>query len=182
MTMTALVVALVASLPAAQDCPAHAQHSAAAAAASSPSPYAGQEARSIKALSEDDVKAYMEGAGMGLAKPAELNRYPGPRHLLENADALGLSSEQSAALEAIYQRMHAAAVAMGPQLVDAERRLDALFAKGSAEAAQVERLSLEAAVLQGRVRAVHLQAHVEARRLLTAEQVDAYVALRGYGR
>ena len=53
-----------------------------------PAPYAGQQARTVKALSEDEVKGFLEGAGMGFAKAAELNRYPGPMHVLENADEL----------------------------------------------------------------------------------------------
>jgi len=46
-------------------------------AADNPStPYAGQQARSIKALSADDVAALLKGEGMGMAKAAELNGYP----------------------------------------------------------------------------------------------------------
>lgn len=42
------------------------------------SPYTGEQAREIKALSADEVNAYLNGQGAGLAKAAELNRYPGP--------------------------------------------------------------------------------------------------------
>jgi Spy/CpxP family protein refolding chaperone len=177
--LTLLATALLAAANGPQDCPMHAQQAAASVPAS---PYAGQETREIKALSDSDVKGYLEGAGMGLARAAELNRYPGPRHLLELAEPLKLSAEQRVAVEDIHARMKSAAVALGPQLVEAERRLDAAFATGSAEAGDVERLSADAAALLGRVRAVHLQAHVEARRLLTPEQIDAYVTLRGYAR
>src|SRR5215469_14793256 len=45
-------------------------------------PYAGQEARTIKALSDDDIAALRKGEGMGMAKAAELNGYPGPVHVL----------------------------------------------------------------------------------------------------
>src|SRR5262249_1929289 len=48
----------------------------------SSNPYAGQQSRSIKALSEDDIAALLKGAGIGLAKAAELNGYPGPAHVL----------------------------------------------------------------------------------------------------
>ena len=41
----------------------HAQHS----------PYMGMEEREIKALSADQVAAYLAGNGMGFALPAELN-------------------------------------------------------------------------------------------------------------
>ena len=42
------------------------------------SPYAGQESREIKSLSPAEVDGYLAGAGMGFAKAAELNGYPGP--------------------------------------------------------------------------------------------------------
>src|SRR5947208_295022 len=45
-------------------------------------PYAGQQARSIKSLSAEDVAALLKGEGMGMAKAAELNGYPGPVHVL----------------------------------------------------------------------------------------------------
>ena len=46
-------------------------------------PYAGQQARPIKSLSDDDIAALREGEGMGMAKAAELNGYPGPAHVLQ---------------------------------------------------------------------------------------------------
>src|SRR5438876_506210 len=57
-------------------------------------PYAGQQSREIKALSPEEIGQYLSGAGMGYAKPAELNGYPGPMHVLENADGLALTPEQ----------------------------------------------------------------------------------------
>jgi Spy/CpxP family protein refolding chaperone len=170
------------------DCPLHKQHQASAAApaaatapnAPAKSPYAGEDARLIKALSEADVKAYAEGTGMGMAKPAELNGYPGPRHVLDASDALGLSAPQRTSIQAAYDKMKAAAVPLGLQVVEAERRLDTLFAKGEATSEEVERLTRQAAELQGRLRAVHLRAHLEIRDVLTPEQVAQYVSLRGY--
>jgi hypothetical protein len=47
------------------------------------SPYAGQETRRIKSLSEQDIDELRQGRGWGLAKAAELNGLPGPAHLLE---------------------------------------------------------------------------------------------------
>ena len=52
--------------------------------AHSASPYSGEEKRAVKALSDDDLKNYLEGNGMGFAKAAELNGVPGPKHILEN--------------------------------------------------------------------------------------------------
>ena len=36
-------------------------------------PYAGQQTRTIKALSDQEVSDYVEGRGMGSSKAAELN-------------------------------------------------------------------------------------------------------------
>src|SRR5256886_16049718 len=58
------------------------------------SPYAGQETREIKALSRDEINSYLSGDGIGFAKAAELNHYPGPKHILQLADQLLLSEEQ----------------------------------------------------------------------------------------
>src|SRR4051812_3345086 len=69
---------------------------AGSAPASEPSPYAGQEQREIKSLSADEVKDYLAGKGMGMAKAAELNEYPGPLHVLQLASELNLSPEQKA--------------------------------------------------------------------------------------
>jgi hypothetical protein len=41
-------------------------------------PYAGQQARQVQAPSDEDIKALREG--MGMAKAAELNGYPGPQN------------------------------------------------------------------------------------------------------
>src|SRR5262249_20157560 len=49
---------------------------------SSPVSYAGRQTRAIKALSEEDIAPLLNGEGMGMAKAAELNGYPGPKHVL----------------------------------------------------------------------------------------------------
>ena len=63
-------------------------------AAQPASPYAGQERNDISALAPQDVNALLAGQGMGLAKAAELNGYPGPLHVIELAGPLSLTSEQ----------------------------------------------------------------------------------------
>jgi hypothetical protein len=54
-------------------------------------PYAGQQARAIKSFSDDDIAALRKGEGAGMAKVAELNGYPGPAHVLQLANQLGLT-------------------------------------------------------------------------------------------
>jgi Spy/CpxP family protein refolding chaperone len=144
-------------------------------------PYAGEHEREIKALSADEIKQYLAGAGMGYAKSAELNHYPGPGHALELADQLGLSAEQLAAAKALANAHHAEARAIGAKLVESERALEQLFRSGRVDQAALARAVEAAAQLQGEYRLSHLETHRRTRALLTAEQVARYDALRGYG-
>lgn len=151
-----------------------------AAYAAQPSPYAGQEARDIKAVSPEDVQSYLAGKGMGFAKAAELNGYPGPSHVLALASELGLDDAQRARTAALFATMEAEAIRYGRQLVEAERELDRLFASRQASAERV-RTALEGiGALQARVRSAHLEAHVAQLEVLTSEQTARYAALRGY--
>ncbi len=144
--------------------------------------YAGQEARAIKALSPEEVQAYLEGQGMGFAKAAELNHHPGPKHVLELAAPLQLSKEQMAATQAILEKMHNEAVRLGKQVVEHEKKLDGLFASGAIDRNQLVKAVSDIARLQGEVRVAHLQAHLEMKQLLSASQIARYDELRGYGK
>ena len=66
------------------------------------SSYAGQQQRSIKSLSDDDIVELQRGGGWGLAKAAELNGVPGPLHLLELKDKIPLSEDQIEQITALY--------------------------------------------------------------------------------
>ena len=144
-------------------------------------PYTGQQARSIKSLSAEDVAALLKGEGMGMAKAAELNGYPGPVHVLTLANELKLTESQRQQVQAIFERMTAAAKPLGAKLVEREQALDGLFATGEIT---TDRLTVETAAiaeLQGQLRSVHLAAHLETRPLLSPEQIARYQRLRGYG-
>ena len=154
---------------------------AVASAAEISSPYARQETREIKALSRDEINGYVSGDGMAFAKAAELNHYPGPKHVLQLADQLQLSEEQRRTTQRLFEEMNSTAVNLGKQLVERERLLDSRFAAASISDAELSQLVSEVSVLHGKIRAVHLQAHVAERVLLTAEQLMRYDALRGYG-
>ena len=144
-------------------------------------PYAGQQARPLKALSDDDIAALRNGEGMGMAKAAELNGYPGPAHVLTLAAQLGLTETQQRDVRAIFERMSAAAKPLGAELIAREQVLDQLFAKREITP---DRLTVETtaiAELQGRLRSVHLTAHLATRALLNPDQIARYQQLRGYG-
>jgi Spy/CpxP family protein refolding chaperone len=144
------------------------------------SPYAGQETRAIKTLSDEEIQALLNGQGIGLAKAAELNHYPGPRHVLDLATQLQLSETQRTETQQIYDRMHREVVRLGALIVDKERELDHLFAAEAVDSETLRNLTKQIAQLQGDLRLVHLQAHVEMKRVLSREQIDKYDALRGY--
>lgn len=144
------------------------------------SPYTGQERREIKALSKEEINGYLSGDGMGFAKVAELNHHPGPRHVLDLADQLQLSNEQRNKTQAIFESMKSQAVSLGKQLVEKEQLLDSRFAEGTISDAELEKLVTEISVIQGKLRAVHLRAHLAQRAVLTQDQIRIYAAHRGY--
>jgi uncharacterized membrane protein len=150
------------------------------ATAATPSPYAGQQSRDIKALSPSEQADLLAGKGMGLAKAAELNGFPGPAHVLELATELALSAEQRALTQALFQSMDARAKALGRELIAAERLLDALFASRQITPTRLSEQLDRIGMLQAQVRAAHLEAHLEQARILSAEQTSRYIQLRGY--
>lgn len=90
-------------------------------------PYAGQQARPIKALSDEDIAALRKGEGMGMAKAAELNGYPGPKHVLDLAQHLQLTDAQRRDVQAVFDRMSAAAKPLGSELIAEEQALLPLY-------------------------------------------------------
>lgn len=149
---------------------------------SSPAQYRGQEQREIKALSPEEVSDLLAGKGMGFAKAAELNGYPGPAHVLDLAAPLHLSLEQRARTEALFERMNLQARHLGAQLVQAERELDASFREHRVTVVLLAHQLEQIAALQAKVRNAHLHAHLEQTRILTAEQTAKYIGLRGYSK
>lgn len=150
---------------------AHAQHAA---------PYAGQEQRAIKALSDDEAGQYLSGAGMGHARAAELNHYPGPMHVLELADKLSLSAEQRAQTTQLMNAHKAEARGLGTKVVAAERELDEFFRSARTSENELAAKVRAAAAAQGEFRLSHLETHRRMRALLRDDQVARYDALRGY--
>ena len=116
-----------------------------------------------------------------MAKAAELNGYPGPKHVLQLAVKLGLTEIQQRDVQAIFDRMSAAAKPLGCELIAQEQALDQLFANGEITPDRLTAATAAVGELQGRLRAVHLSAHLETRALLNAEQIARYQQLRGYG-
>jgi hypothetical protein len=144
-------------------------------------PYVARVASPIKALTPEEIADYLAGAGMGFALAAELNGYPGPRHVLELADSLGLDADRRVAVQAIFDAMTSEARQLGAALVAAEAGLDSAFAGGAITDAALEERVLRAGTFRGRLRLAHLRAHLAVADLLTPAERRAYARLRGYG-
>ena len=92
-------------------------------AAQSPGSYAG-----IKALSAEQIADLRTGRGMSFALAAELNGCPGPRHVLKLAEQLGLTDQQRADVQRLFEEMTVEVVPIGERLISQEAELDRLFA------------------------------------------------------
>ena len=143
--------------------------------------YAHGQSVEVPSLTTDEVTELREGQGMGLARPAELSHFPGPKHTLELAADLPLDRAQSRRIEEIRTEMTRSAVALGEQIIQAEGHLFELFQSGAPAIERVSTMVGHIAELRGALRTVHLRAHLQTRSVLTPEQLRAYDRLRGYG-
>jgi hypothetical protein len=154
--------------------------SAAIANTQSSQPYSGMQNRDIKALSEQQIADLKAGRGMGLALAAELNGYPGPKHLLELGDDVGLPDQQRGEILRLFEAMRSEAIPIGRALIAEEAKLDRGFADRSITAATLKAQVATISELQGRLRYTHLKYHLATIALLTPDQMQQYVRLRGY--
>jgi hypothetical protein len=150
------------------------------AAAQSLRPYAGMQSRSIKALSAEQIADLKAGRGMSLALAAELNGYPGPRHVLELSDQLGLTDQQRAVVQRLFAQMTAEVIPIGEKLISQEAELDQLFAGRIATPSSLGSATAAIGTTQAELRNAHLKYHVLTSGLLTAAQMQRYSQLRGY--
>lgn len=147
-----------------------------------PAQHAGQEQRSIKALSPQEIEDLLAGRGLGFAKAAELNHYPGPAQVLELASQIKLTAEQRTRTETTFREMRVRAVRLGRELISQEAALDRLFASGKIDRQQLKAALGKIAALYSEIRYVHLQAHLAQKEILTPDQAARYEELRGYRR
>lgn len=145
-----------------------------------PGPYSGQEQSSIPGLTEAEIAGYREARGMGLARPADINGYPGPLHVLEQADALGLSPDQRVAIQALYDQMRTEASAIGEEFLAQYGALELAFRDRTVTPEALGDRTGEIGRIEGLLRATHLKYHLATRALLTPDQIRAYMRLRGY--
>jgi hypothetical protein len=149
-------------------------------AAQGQQPYAGFETRPIKALSEEQVADLRAGRGMGLALAAELNGYPGPVHVIELAQPLGLSGTQRDKVQSLFDAMKAETVPLGQKLIAQEADLDRYFANKTITEPVLAASIQAIAGTQAALRTAHLKYHLVTLDVLTPTQTKQYIELRGY--
>lgn len=144
------------------------------------SPYAAQSNSSVQGLSAQEVDDLLNGRGAGYARTAELNSYPGPRHVLDLKQELALSSEQEEQIEVIFSQMNTEAKQVGQEIVELEQQLSDSFAQGTISESEIDEQTQQLAMAYGQYRSIHLRPHLEVQRLLSSEQISLYNELRGY--
>lgn len=144
------------------------------------SPYAGEESRKIKTLSDDDIAQLQQGKGWGLAKAAELNGVPGPIHLLEMQNEISLNPQQIENIRRLFDSMKAKAIPLGLKLIEQENELNQAFAKGSINETSLRDLIVSIEATRAELRFVHLVAHLKTPNILTPAQIQHYNQIRGY--
>lgn len=129
--------------------------------------YSGQEKNEIKSLSQNQVSGYLNGKGMGFVKAAELNHYPGPKHVLEMITELSLSHEQVQKAKDIYNEMHNTASQLGKRYIQKEKELDHQFATKLVDEGGLSALLLEIGTIKSKIRFAHLKAHLQMKGVLS---------------
>ena len=115
---------------------------------------------------------------MGLALAAELNGYPGPAHVLEMGDQLGLSGDQRDHMRRLFAAMQAEAIPLGERLISEE-----VIWMGCSRHENVTPEALADATkaigrTQRSLREAHLKYHLATVAVLMPDQVARYNALR----
>jgi Spy/CpxP family protein refolding chaperone len=147
------------------------------------SKYTGQENRIIKSLSPEDIESLQTGTGDafgGMAKLAELNGYPGPRHVLDLANELELSNRQKENITTIYDNMKNKSVELGQEILNVEKIANEEFINKTITDSQMKQLIFKSSEIYGQLRYAHLSTHLKMLAILTPEQVNLYNNLRGY--
>ena len=142
--------------------------------------YAGQENRQIKSLSESDVIQLKNGQGWGLAKAAELNGMPGPKHILEMKKEIELTEDQELKIQKLFENMNRDARELGNKFISLEKDLNDSFTSGDINENSLKKKLKNIAVVQSELRFIHLNAHIKASKVLTHSQIVRYNQLRGY--
>ena len=125
-----------------------------------------------------DRDGLLKGIGLDLAAVAELNNWPGPKHVLALKTELGLTRDQLKKTEAVEKGVVSSATAKGEEIVQLEEELAVMFQSGSANEKAVRTKLEQIGKARAELRYIHLQAHLRMKQILTPDQVKLYVELK----
>lgn len=128
-----------------------------------------------------DKDGLIKAEGMGQAKYAEMNGYPGPKHVLDLGDKLKLSETQRKSVQKFYDEMSMRAKELGKQIIQIEQELNDAYANGLISEKAAQNDCEEIGRLRGKLRAVHLAAHMKTKVVLNEMQIALYRKLRSEG-
>ena len=92
---------------------------------------------------------------------------PGPRHVLDMADGLGLTATQHAKIQAIYDSMHVRAVSIGRRYLNAQEALERDFRAHRLQSTTLAARVGEVSPIRGELETIHLTAHLATAGVLT---------------
>jgi Spy/CpxP family protein refolding chaperone len=115
-----------------------------------------------------------------MARAAELNGFPGPRHVLDLHSELGLDQATIDRAQQLFDQMKSEAQPLGAQVVALEKSLGEAFASQTIDETTLTDEISSLAALMGQLREVHLRAHIRMKAALSPQQVARYDELRGY--
>jgi Spy/CpxP family protein refolding chaperone len=121
-------------------------------------------------LNQREVRQLREGRGMGMGRVAVVNGYPGPMHVLRQAEALELSDEQREQTTGLRERVHAQSRQIGNRILAAETRLGEALAAADVDREALRKILDEIADLRADLRATHIEAHLDQAAILTPQQ------------
>lgn len=133
--------------------------------------------RDVRTLNAHEVAVLKAGGSEDLALPAELNGYPSPAQALAWSDILGLSGDQRLLLTKLKAEAQGRARALGERIVLAEQELDYFMAAAEQPMDRIRARLDKIASLHAALRAVRIEAHMEAFDVLTEDQRSQYATL-----
>lgn len=134
----------------------------------------------IRGIDAETLDGYLTGKGLGYALPAELNGYPGPRHVLDAIEELELTEEQESQIQALFDDMETEAIDLGEQIVKVEAELETAFRNKDIDNEALQSQLEVIGDLDTKLRFVHLSTHLTTIEILTDHQVVLYNTVRGY--
>jgi Spy/CpxP family protein refolding chaperone len=125
-----------------------------------------------------DRDLLLAGSETGQVRPADANGFPGPRRLLELEKDLTLTPGQKKSLLTLAEETQKRAAELGKRIVRVEEEQYDAFRTGLVSEQSVREDAEQIGRLRGKLRGIHLVAHLKAKKLLTADQRALYRKLK----